>query len=267
MIIKCVEIEKFRAFENTHFSLGKRITVIAGRNATQKTTLLGMIGQPFTIGPQNPMHGCKTIDGYNFRSQFRDKFKISEEHDKIGEHKWKLIFHPNVNDKDYFSIKSIPRTQRGSKTTLRFWNAESRTSGAGYVQLPVYYLSLSRLFPIGESGKTTPLITDFSNEEIEYCIRQYSQILSIQNVKGPTIEVKKSTSTRTFSGVNDEIHDILTNSAGEANITRIILAILSFKRLKEQYPSYKGGILLIDEIDATLYSYSQFNVIDFLYNL
>ena len=43
MIIKSVEIEKFRAFENASFTLGKRITAISGRNATQKTTVLGMI--------------------------------------------------------------------------------------------------------------------------------------------------------------------------------------------------------------------------------
>lgn len=49
MIIRSVEIEKFRAFENASFTLGKRITAISGRNATQKTTVLGMIGQPFTI--------------------------------------------------------------------------------------------------------------------------------------------------------------------------------------------------------------------------
>lgn len=49
MIIKSIEIEKFRAFQDIKFSLGKRLTAISGRNATQKTTLLGMIGQPFTI--------------------------------------------------------------------------------------------------------------------------------------------------------------------------------------------------------------------------
>lgn len=91
MIIKSVEIEKFRAFEHASFALGKRITAISGRNATQKTTVLGMIGQPFTISSKDhPMYGCKTIDGYNFRSQFKEKFKISPAHDVIGEHKWKL---------------------------------------------------------------------------------------------------------------------------------------------------------------------------------
>ena len=124
MIIKSVEIEQFRAFENASFDLGKRITAISGRNATQKTTVLGMIGQPFTISKEHPMYGCKTIDGYNFRSQFKEKFKISPTHDVIGEHKWKLNLHNGVYSQNYYSVKSITRKQVGRKPTLRFWKSE-----------------------------------------------------------------------------------------------------------------------------------------------
>lgn len=62
MIIKSVEIEKFRAFEHASFALGKRITAISGRNATQKTTVLGMIGQPFTIDSRAKEHISVWID-------------------------------------------------------------------------------------------------------------------------------------------------------------------------------------------------------------
>lgn len=266
MIIKTVEIEKFRAFEHASFALGKRITAISGRNATQKTTVLGMIGQPFTISKGHPMYGCKTIDGYNFRSQFKEKFKISTTHDVIGEHKWKINLHSGAYAQEYYSVKSIARSQPGQDPTLRFWNAESHSKGAGYIQLPVYFLSLGRLFPIGETGKTHSVPISLTQEELDYCILNYRTILSIQNTNGtPAVGVEKS-SVRTFAGISDNTHDIFTNSAGEGNITRIILAILSFKRLKEQYgQNYKGGILLIDEIDATLYGFSQAKLIDYLW--
>lgn len=69
MIIRSVEIEKFRAFENASFTLGKRITAISGRNATQKTTVLGMIGQPFTISAKDhPMYGCSQSCGCFFEN-------------------------------------------------------------------------------------------------------------------------------------------------------------------------------------------------------
>lgn len=268
MIIRNIEIEQFRAFSHVSFALGKRITAISGRNATQKTTVLGMIGQPFTISSKDhPMYGCKTVDGYNFRSQFSEKFKISPIHDKIGEHRWKLILHNGVYKQDSFTVESIARKQSGRPSTLRFWNAESRSKGAGYIQLPVYFLSLSRLFPIGETGKTHTVPSTLTNEELEYCIDNYRTILSIHNIEGkPSVGLEKGTSSRTFAGVSDDTHDIFTNSAGEGNITRIILAVLSFKRLKEQYKKdYRGGILLIDELDATLYGFSQSKLIEYLW--
>ena len=269
MIIKSVEIEKFRAFENASFTLGKRITAISGRNATQKTTVLGMIGQPFTISKDHPMYGCKTIDGYNFRSQFKEKFKISPEHDVIGQHKWKLELHNGVYEQNYYAVESIARRQSGQAPTLRFWNAESRARGAGYIQLPVYFLSLSRLFPIGESGKTKAVPSTLTPEELSYCITHYRTILSIQHMgDNPDVGLEKGASSKTFAGVSDATHDIFTNSAGEGNIMRIILAVLSFKRLKEQYGrDYRGGILLIDELDATLYGFSQAKLVDYLWQV
>ena len=267
MIIKSIDIEEFRAFENVSFALGKRITAIAGRNATQKTTVLGMIGQPFTISSQDhPMYGCKTIDGYNFKSQFREKFKISPTYDIIGTHKWTLNLHQNIYSEPSYSIESIARKQKGKPDTLRFWNAKSRAKGAGYIQLPVYFLSLSRLFPIGEAGKTKPVKIELSDDEKKYCIKKYRTILSIQDGGDSSVGLEKGTSSKSFTGVTDQIHDIFTNSAGEGNITRIILAILSFKRLKEKYgKNYKGGVLLIDEIDSTLYGFSQKKIVEYLY--
>lgn len=267
MIIKSIEIEKFRSFENVSFDLGRRITAISGRNATQKTTVLGMIGQPFSISKGHAMYGCTTIDGYNFRSQFSDKFKISPQHDIIGEHRWKLNLYDKVYEQDHYLVESIARRQSGHATTLRFWNAESRARGAGYIQLPVYFLSLSRLLPIGEGGKTKSVQSTLTPEELEYCITNYRTILSIHSTSGTSsVGIEKGASSKTFAGVSDSIHDIFTNSAGEGNIVRIILAVLSFKRLKEQYPQdYKGGILLIDEIDATLYGFSQGKLVEYLW--
>lgn len=267
MLIKGVKIEKFRGFNNAAFSLGRRLTALSGRNATQKTTLLGLIGQPFTISKSHPMYGCKTIDGYNFRSQFREKFKISPDHDVIGEHKWELLLDKRVYAQESFAVESIARRQSGKAPSLRFWNAKSRARGAGYIQLPVYFLSLSRLFPIGESKRTKAISVNLTPEERDYCIDNYRKILSIQQMKGcSSVGIEKGSSSKIFAGVSDGTHDIFTNSAGEGNVTRIILAVLSFKRLREKYgKDYKGGILLIDELDATLHSFSQTKLIEYLW--
>lgn len=267
MIIKSIEVEKFRSISEISFELGKKLTAIAGRNATQKTTLLGMLGQPFAISKDSPLYGCSTVDGYNFKSQFKEKFKLSINYEPIGSHKWTLNFHnKGYYQNDRITIQSIARKQKGKPDEIRFWNAESRAKGAGYVQLPVYYLSLSRLAPIGESRKTVPLTIDLTPAEIKYCVKAYREILSInQSSKSATVSAEKGSGKQVYAGINDGIHDIFTNSAGEGNVSKIILAVLSFRRLKEKYGSaYKGGILLIDELDATLYGFSQKKLLTYL---
>ena len=64
--------------------------------------------------------------------------------------------------------------------------------------------------------------------------------------------LEKKDLKRVFTGVGDETHDVTTCSAGEGNVGRVLTTILSFKRLKDEYgKAYKGGILLIDELDAS----------------
>ncbi|HIF9325421.1 TPA: AAA family ATPase, partial [Photobacterium damselae] len=79
-----------------------------------------------------------------------------------------------------------------------------------------------------------------------------------------TIDYLEGPSKNTL-GVSTEYYDWQSNSAGQDNLGKILLAILSFKRLKANYPEeYQGGILAIDEIDATLYPGSQVKLLELL---
>lgn len=267
MVISSIKVEKFRAMCNEELQIGTYLTAIAGRNATMKSTLLGMLGQPFSISKGCSLYGEKTIEGYNFRSQFQEKFRLSS-HDIAGAHMWTL----NLRDgrfyggKEFISIKSSVRKAKGQPDSIRFINSEGKQRGMGYIQLPVVYLSLSRLFPIGESGKTHTLSGGITAEEQVLFVDWYKQILSVTKLPNASAEVEIKDTKHVFAGVCDDVHDVATNSAGESNIGRILLAILSFKRLKEKYADdYKAGILLIDELDATLFGFAQTKIIDFLY--
>ena len=59
-----VHIHKFRKFENVEITLGSKVTAIAGKNGTMQTTLLGIIGQAFSMNDENnSMCSQKTVDG------------------------------------------------------------------------------------------------------------------------------------------------------------------------------------------------------------
>ncbi len=104
MIIKKIEIQKFRGFENVDFNLGSQLTIIAGKNGTQKTTILGMLSQPFTItGDTNPMKDEKPLCGGSFKSAFNEKFKLSNNFDKAKSHEWTL--HVNNESKPFILEK------------------------------------------------------------------------------------------------------------------------------------------------------------------
>lgn len=123
MIIKSVHIDKFRAIENIDFDLGTKLTAIVGHNGTMKTTMLGVLGQTFSIGKNNPMYGESTIDDYKYRSQFAEKFKLSDK-DIPGTHKWRLNFYPSIYKNDFFEAHSIYRDK--TDPIPRFWSTEGK---------------------------------------------------------------------------------------------------------------------------------------------
>ena len=253
MIIKRVHIEKFRALENLNFDLGKKMTAIVGHNGTLKTTVLGILSQPFTISENNPIHGEKTIDGYSFRSQFKEKFKISDK-DRPGEHIWTLELYPGIHKTELFEVKSILRDKKSN--VIRFWSSEGREKGMGFIQIPVYYLSLKRVSPIGEE-KNFKHSYELSSDELNFYIEEYKQIFTDTNSFTYSVETISSQNKRTVS-IHNEEHDALSISAGQDNVGKILLSVLSFRRLMKKYPDdYKGGVLLIDEIESTLHPLAQ----------
>ncbi|WED29021.1 AAA family ATPase [Vibrio sp. DW001] len=271
MIIDKAHIERFRGFRDVRFSLGEQITLIAGQNGTQKSTLLGILSQTFTIPSKEHLFSDEVpLTGGSFRSAFQDKFRLSPNLDISGEHEWTLYFkdrdlHPDLNENGAFTIESIPRKLKG-QDSIRFWQKGKRDAGSGYIQLPVIYLSLKRLIPIAEAGRIKSKNTELSVEENIWFSEYYNKILiSADDIA--SVDYLESTNKNTL-GVTTDHYDWHSNSAGQDNLSKILLAIISFKRLKKKYPeNYSGGILAIDEIDATLYPGSQIKLFELLSKL
>lgn len=256
MKITSVDILKFRGFRDVSFQIGSRLTAIAGQNGTQKSTLLGIITQCFTISKDNPMVDERPLCGGSYRSAFSEKFRLSPIFDKPKEHEWTIHF-DSLPD---FTIESISRSE---KNTIRFWKKGSKQRDEGYIQYPVIFLSMKRLIPIAESHVKEESTIQFSEAELVEIKRLHNLILltdsNIQSV--PLLSAPEKVSL----GINTDQYDWNQNSMGQDNVGKIILALLSFKRLKEKYPNdYQGGILAIDEVDATMYPASQVRLLKIL---
>lgn len=257
MIIKVVSIKKFRGFANVEFSLANHVTLIAGQNGTQKSTLLGLISQPFSItDKENPISSEKPLSGGNYKSSFNEKFRLSPHFDKAQGHEWTTYLHTD-EDNSGFTIESIKR----DSTSIRFWKKGDRSKGAGYLEMPVIFLSLKRLVPTAEERSVkTHNDFDLTSDERAWFAETYKKVM-LSNDNVSELHGIKSTNKQTL-GVTTDYYDWNANSAGQDNLAKILLAVLSFKRLNEKHPShYKGGILAIDELDATLYPGSQIALI------
>lgn len=254
-MLKEIKIHKYRGFKDVSFKLGTQLTVIAGQNGTQKTTLLGMLTQMFTLDPKTPMGAEKPLIGGNYRSDFVNKFKFSPKFDKAGDHEWTLSFE-GMND---FTATSIWRKKE--EGTIRFWQKGTHAAGSGYIQYPVLYLSLRRLFPLGEDTKVVESngVQLDESEKREYKLFHDDVLFNVYEDAQP---LYVEGSEKQTIGVNTQSYDWRANSAGQDNLGKIVLALFSFKRLKDKYPNdYKGGILAIDELDTTLFPASQIKIL------
>ena len=264
-IIEQISIKKFRGFEDVDISFNKPVNAIIGKNGAMKTTLLGMIAHPFSLktGPmseEQPLTG-----GRYFNSPMFDKFKFSEEFDLPGEHQWSLKINTKIYPKATYTCLSERRTDNGR---LRFWSTEGREKDMNYIQCPVIYLSMKRLLPIGEEKGLKVNPSELTREEKEFYSKIHNQIListeeirEVQDVAGVNINNKHTLGPKTPNT------DAWTISAGQDNIGRIVLAVLSMIRLKNKYPNdYKGGVICIDEIESTLYPAAQEKLIEFMYD-
>lgn len=257
MKITKVNIHRFRGFHDQEFEVGSQITAIAGQNGTQKSTLLGMITQTFSIPKENPMYGEKPLCGGTYRSAFSDKFRLSPTFDKPKEHEWTLFF----DNGQQFEIESITRT---GDSNVRFWRKGSRGKGDGYIQFPTIFLSLKRLVPLAEESAIKTDDALLTPDEIVRFKELHNQILLITTTAITSTTGITSTNKQSL-GINTALYDWNQNSMGQDNIAKIILALFSFQRLKDKYgSSYQGGILAIDELDATMYPASQFELVKVL---
>lgn len=251
MKITTIDILKFRGFHNQSFTLGSQITAIAGQNGTQKSTLLGLITQTFTLKVEDPMRQERPLCGGSYISQFKDKFRLSPTFDIPGSHEWTLSFDEGIPS---FTVESI---RRQGNDNVRFWKKGSRQAGDGYMNYPTIFLSMKRLLPLAEEDSNIKTDDNALTEEEKVEFKDlHNKILITQTPITSTTGI--TSKNKQSIGVSTSFYDWNQNSMGQDNLGKIILALFSFKRLKKKFPNnYKGGILAIDELDATMYPASQ----------
>lgn len=290
-IIKELDIRNFRGFQDQKLELGQNVTIIFGQNGTLKSTLLGMIAQPFYFSKgkstlytndylnedDNPEF-VNQINGKPFESKYNQIFKMSET--DISAHGRKRyeyyigIEGPSVkfsketsgDDKKLLVMSQYAKESTSANRFRLVGGGSSHKRGAGNFPHPVIFLGLNRLYPLALSTFDEKNEITLSEDETAWYNTQYSYILSTNNcLANVSTSSPKEGNKLAYVLHSDEICNYKSASAGQDNVGQVISAVLSFKRLKDKLGElYRGGLLLIDEMDATLHPIAQKKILSFL---
>ena len=258
-MIKNINIIDFRNLQNINIQLGKVVTVIAGQNGTGKSTILALLGHAAE-------HKTVALLGKKFGTEYKEIIKSSFSHDRENNHcvefkfckpdDWSTItetFHYRA----YWNYKEDAKRRRYRILPVR--KVGNKESSQKY-DYPTYYLGLSRLYPIGESRtvKVMDLSNTMSPEDSSYIKSNHVGILSMShlpsNVQG-VVGLSAPSSKKRSLGLETSTYGAMANSAGQDNLSQILVIMLSFEKLKIQMgeENWIGGLLLIDELDASLH--------------
>ena len=289
-----IDIKEFRRFKDVQFEIGDCLTLIAGPNGTSKSTLLGMVAQPFSFGifqgrtanqpdvstyttnyHEEILSQQRDLAGKRFKYDCKEVFRLSDVHDSNPDkYEYKVILAGECISSASPILKDglLVRGQRRKQDThIRFVAGPSRSSeeGEGNFPHPVIYLGMNRLYPLAVAKKISKGTVSVASEDIKWFATHYGHILSLSLDERKThkTELLKSGdyAKNSHIGVAASCYDTESCSAGQDNLGQILTAVLSFKHLAKCLKTkYQGGLLLIDEIDATLHAKSQVALLRFL---
>lgn len=281
-------VEKFRKINNQEFPIGNKITIFSGQNGVGKSNLISLIASTFGKS------GVPRIIKGNFQPEFDDYFTMPES-ENFSEYNTHLKIRVNDNHigkrQSYKNdasgkrgIRVIPRAsaffmkKNDPKHTSRKEAVIQSSYGIGTsarIPIPTLYLSLNRLFPTGETNlKVSQVRTNntlYTGQVFSKYIDWYNKILPLsidESTIPPVSKVKKEKTQNTtlFIKLNNATED--TQSVGQDNLSAIITALVDFFNLQEsQKESYNGGLLCIDEVDASLHPAAQLRLLKLLSEL
>ena len=247
--LKKMHIAKFRHIVNQDIEFGDALTVISGLNGTGKSSILGLAGHIFTDVDRNQ----KSLLNSKFSTEQKEVFRLCPIYDYNNVYEYTSDLDNNGNE-EIVNVKT--RHIKNDKTDRLKFDINGRKNKIKY---PVLYLGLKRLFPnANESKFATKIDKQLTESDKKFYINEIENIMVISDNFNDVERV--TTKNKNYLGIKTEKFGGAGNSAGQDNISQIITAIMSFKRFRND-----GGILLIDELEATLFPAAQINLINKLY--
>ena len=167
-------------------------------------------------------------------------------------------------DKEYVRrMRIIPRTKEIKADDEELIEKYSVGSSAK-MSVPTLYIGMSRISPIGEFdwGNINHRQLRIDDSISSFIYNFFDSVIPFSR-RNNTVYGHSFSKSNKKSVVPDFGHSSLTISLGQDSLSSIATAIASFNSIKNELKEdYKGGILVIDEIEAGLHPRAQKNLID-----
>ena len=250
-----LSIRKFRALNNVDIEFGTHVTVICGKNGTTKSSILGVAAQIFSFERDyttNTPLEFQSITGGKFKSLPKEHFRFSDQFDVPGSLDVAVELFDGYTNSNATAELELSKRGKGARPVVRKNSTATESNKSRNFTHPVIFLSLKRLLPIAER--------DYTVHDSAYLNQNQQRFINLTN---ELLNKSSSVATSTAGSIQSAVahadnYDQDSVSAGEDNAGQIMLALMSFRKLKEETPTtYKGGLLLIDEADAGLFPAAQ----------
>ncbi|MFN6994336.1 MAG: AAA family ATPase [Aquincola tertiaricarbonis] len=245
----------FRKLANLKIEFAARLTVIAGHNGIGKSTIQGLVANTFGISKGGP----KSYFGESYSANIERIVYLALSEVAAAQQEPSAAPTVVVDVAGVIVRKRCAMTQRSEWQRARVVprtidKADDDPVGQdAKVPLPTIYLGIKRLASIGEAEEAEveskkvvlhdedrQLMADFVASVIVGS--RVNTDITHQSIRGAR--------KRTLQPGYDS-HDPLAVSMGQDSLASIATALASFNRLlREQGDDYRGGLLIIDELDV-----------------
>lgn len=272
IMIKKISITKYRKLEKLEIDFSKGINIISGANGTCKTSVLHLISNSFQK-VNKKMNVVSDDNSINQLIQLNDNPNQKIEKLSRGD----VIYNDpaygvqgTLYTVNYTNGRSIDFRRHNSKENSRYsLKPKYNEKGQSLPAIPVIYLGLSRLYPVGEFYSDDDVRTIRSKLPIKYVeeIKKHYKDLTGINIEFEKYVYlgdvrKKMIFKSAVSGVDSN-----TISSGEDNVLSILVALSTLKYYSDTLNTKRdvSSILIVDEIDATLHPSLQYELLNLLY--
>ncbi|MDR2067580.1 MAG: ATP-binding protein [Holosporaceae bacterium] len=261
--IEKLKINKFRIFNEKEIRIGKWVTVIAGGNGTGKSNILGMLANSVEYKVSRKRKST-VWDRHLFRADFGELFKGYREFAQSGSNLFEVFFSDNETRLGRITWQNTNKGIRFRVIPYVKGNTSSKKK-----ELAVIHLGLSRLFPLGEADKCDVgniRVSSDNEEDYKWFVEKAQRILQMRKTpikRVDTLYLHGNSPDKKTVGLNTDYYNALANSSGQDNVGQILSALICFRNLKKQLgDDYPGGLLLIDEFEATLHPIAQIRLLE-----